>query len=64
MTCSGCEARREWIRQAAERTAQRVQKLLQRLNSAVTENNAKSKRSDESDCGSKQRIDGDIDGTR
>ena len=31
MTCKGCEARREWIKQQTERAKQRMQLCMQRL---------------------------------
>ena len=31
MTCKGCEARREWIKQQTERAKQRMQLCLQQL---------------------------------
>lgn len=31
MKCSGCEARREWIRQHTERAKLKLQRLLQQL---------------------------------
>ena len=33
MSCSGCEARREWIRQNTERAKLKLQRLLQQLGS-------------------------------
>ncbi|MFV5384139.1 hypothetical protein [Acinetobacter junii] len=33
MNCSGCEARREWIRQHTERAKLKMQRLLQQLSS-------------------------------
>ena len=35
MSCSGCEARREWIRQHTERAKLKLQRLLQQLGSGV-----------------------------
>lgn len=50
MTCSGCEARREWIRQRKEIARLKLQLLLQRLGSGsakkstyVNESNEQSK---------------------
>ena len=33
MSCSGCEARREWIRQHTQRAKLKMQQLLQQLSS-------------------------------
>lgn len=36
MACAGCEARREWIKQQAERAKQRMQLCMQRLSNPVS----------------------------
>lgn len=35
MSCSGCEARREWIRTNTERAKLKLQRLLQQLSSGI-----------------------------
>lgn len=35
MACAGCEARREWIKQQAERAKQRMQLCMQRLSNPI-----------------------------
>lgn len=39
MNCSGCEARREWIRNQTNSAKMRMQLLLQRLSSGTSSNN-------------------------
>lgn len=61
MSCSGCEVRREWIRQNTERAKLKLQRLLQQLSSrtdqrvsGVSSNSQHSERGYGSDHESKQ----------
>lgn len=60
MNCSGCEARREWIRHHTERAKLKLQRLLQQLSpttdqhlSGANSNSQHTKRTDGSDHESK-----------
>ncbi|QDJ91872.1 hypothetical protein [Acinetobacter haemolyticus] len=60
MSCSGCEARREWINQRATTARTKLQLLLQRLgygssgeSTGINESHEFSKRVDDSDRKSK-----------